>query len=120
MKGRYVFHTGCATAYTAISYSANVMTQSNDLSGRVDLLGNDAIDIKMAVSALLTTVEIHQRDMEVFCINADRTNRNIEAILQIMSQSLERMEVMESDIRGLQPENRRILDILQQRNSDDV
>jgi len=69
---------------------------------------------------LLTTVEIHQRDMEAFRINADRTNRNVEAILQIMSQSLERMEVMESDIRGLQTENRRILDVLQQRNSDNI
>jgi K+/H+ antiporter YhaU regulatory subunit KhtT len=96
------------------------MTQSNDLSGRVDRLENDAIDIKMAVSALLATVEIHQRDMEAFRLNADRTNRNVEAILQMMSQSLERMEIMESDIRGLQTENRRILDILQQRNTDDV
>jgi len=96
------------------------MTQSNDLSGRGNQLENDAIDIKMAVSTLLTTVEIHQRDMEAFRINADRTNRNVEAILQIMSQSLERMEVMESDIRGLQTENRRILDVLQQRNSDNI
>lgn len=75
------------------------------------------IDIKMAVSALLSTVEIHQRDMEVFRINADRTNQNVEALLHIMNQSLQRMEVMESDIRGLQTENRRILDILQ--NSTD-
>jgi hypothetical protein len=36
-----------------------------------------------------------------------------------MSQSLERMEMMESDIRGRQTENRRILDILQQHHSDD-
>jgi hypothetical protein len=71
------------------------------------------IDIKMAVSALLSTVEIHQRDMETFRANA-------ETMLQIMGQSLQRMEVMESDIRGLQTENRRILDILQQRNSGDT
>jgi len=30
------------------------------------------------------------------------------------------MEMMESDIRGLQIENRRILDVLQQRSSDDI
>lgn len=96
------------------------MTQSNDLPNRIDRLENDSIDIKMAVSALLSTVEIHQRDMEAFRINmeafrinADRTNQNVEAILQIMNQSLQRMEIMESDIRGLQTENRRILDILQ-------
>ena len=105
----------------------NIMTQSNDLSNRVERLENDSLDLKMAVSALLSTVEIHQRDMEAFRINADRThrglgrtNRNGEAMLQVMGQSLERMEAMESDIRGLQTENRRILDILQQRNTDDV
>ncbi|MBW4578215.1 MAG: hypothetical protein KME42_01405 [Tildeniella nuda ZEHNDER 1965/U140] len=89
------------------------MAQSNDLPNRVDRLENDSIDIKMAVSVLLSTVEIHQRDMEAFRINADRTNQNVEAIVQIMQQSLQRMEIMESDIRGLQTENRRILDILQ-------
>jgi outer membrane murein-binding lipoprotein Lpp len=57
------------------------MTQPNDLSQRVDRLENDAIDIKMAVSTLLSTVEIHRRDMEAFRVNADRTNRNVEAIL---------------------------------------
>lgn len=43
-----------------------------------------------------------------------------------MTQSLQRMEIMESeirdtqaDIRGLQTENRRILDTLQQRNTDE-
>ncbi len=92
------------------------MTQPNNLSNRVERIENDMIDIKMAVSALLSTVEIHQRDMEVFRANADRTNQNIEAMLQIISQSLQRMELIESDIRGLQTENRRILDILQQRN----
>jgi len=48
------------------------MTQSNDLSGRGNQLENDAIDIKMAVSALLTTVEIHQRDMRTFMPNGKK------------------------------------------------
>jgi 5-bromo-4-chloroindolyl phosphate hydrolysis protein len=95
------------------------MPESNDSPNRVDRLENGMIDIKMAVSALLSTVEIHQRDMDVFRANADRTNQNIEAMVQIMTQSLQRMEVMESDIRGLQTENHRILDILQQRNMND-
>ena len=91
------------------------MTQSNALPRRVDRLENDAIDIKMAVSALLSTVDIHQRDMEAFRINADRTNQNVEVIVQIMNQSLQHIE---TDIRGLQTENRCILDILQ-RNADE-
>ena len=88
------------------------MSESSDLPTRVDRLENDAIDIKVAVSALISTTEIHQRNIETM-------NRNIEAMLQLMTQSLQRMEVVESDIRGLQTENRRILDVLQQRNTDD-
>ena len=52
--------------------------------------------------------------------NIEIQQRNIDAMLQLMTQSLERMEVVELDIRGLQTENRRILDILQQRNTDDA
>lgn len=81
-------------------------------------LENDTIDIKMAVSALLSTVEIHRRDMEAFRTNADRTKQNVEAIVQIMHQSLQRIESIESDIRGLQTENRRSLDILQRNNGE--
>ena len=88
------------------------MSESGDLPNRVDRLENDAIDIKVAVSALISTTEIHQRNIETM-------NRNIEAMLQLMTQSLQRMEVVESDIRGLQTENRRILDVLQQRHTDD-
>ena len=42
----------------------------------------------------------------------------VDAMLQLMTQSLQRMEVMELDIRGLQTENRRILDILQHRYTE--
>jgi hypothetical protein len=89
------------------------MTEASDIPSRVARIENDMIDIKVAISALISTTEIHQRNIETM-------NRNIEAMFQIMTQSLQRMEVMESDIRGLQIENRRILDILQQRNTDDT
>jgi hypothetical protein len=87
------------------------MTQSNDIPNRIDRIENDIMDIKLAVSTLISTTEVHQRNIETM-------NRNIEAMFQLMTQSLQRMEVMESDIRGLQTENRRILDILQHRNTD--
>jgi hypothetical protein len=103
------------------------MSESNDLPNRVDRLENDAIDIKVAVSALISTTEVHQRNIETMNRNIETMNRNIEihqrnidAMLQLMTQSLQRMEVMELDIRGLQTENRRILDVLQQRNTDDA
>ena len=109
------------------------MSESGDLPNRVDRLENDAIDIKVAVSALISTTEIHQRNIETMNRNIETMNRNIEihqgnietmnhnidAMLQLMTQSLQRMEVVELDIRGLQTENRRILDVLQQRHTDD-
>ncbi|MEG3884199.1 hypothetical protein QT971_08300, partial [Microcoleus sp. herbarium19] len=83
-------------------------------------LENDAIDLKVAVSALISTTEVHQRNIEIMNRNIEIQQRNIDAMLQLMTQSLQRMEVVELDIRGLQTENRRILDILQQRNTDDA
>jgi phage-related tail protein len=103
------------------------MTESSNLPNRVDRLENDTIDLKVAVSALISTTEVHQRNIETISRNIETmnrqmetTNRNIDAMLQLMTQSLQRMEVMELDIRGLQTENRRILDILQNRNTDDA
>jgi prefoldin subunit 5 len=103
------------------------MTESSNLPNRVERLENDMIDIKVAVSALISTTEVHQRNIETISRNIETmnrnmetTNRNIDAMLQLMTQSLQRMEVMELDIRGLQTENRRILDILQNRNTDDA
>ncbi|MEG3898782.1 MULTISPECIES: hypothetical protein [unclassified Microcoleus] len=103
------------------------MSESSDLPNRVERVENDAIDLKVAVSALISTTEVHQRNIETMNRNIETMNRNIEinqrnidAMLQLMTQSLQRMEVVELDIRGLQTENRRILDILQQRNTDDA
>jgi len=103
------------------------MSESSNIPNRVDRLENDMIDIKVAVSALISTTEVHQRNIETMSRNIETmnrnmetTNRNIDAMLQLMTQSLQRMEVMELDIRGLQTENRRILDILQHRNTDDA
>jgi phage-related tail protein len=103
------------------------MTEASNIPNRVDRLENEVIDIKVAISALISTTEIHQRNIETMNRNIETMNRNMEAMFQIMTQSLQRMEIMESDIReiqsdirGFQTENRRILDILQQRNTDDT
>ncbi|MFM9267200.1 hypothetical protein [Tychonema sp. BBK16] len=96
------------------------MIESSDRPNRVARLENDAIDIKVAVSALISTTEIHQRNIETMNRNIEIHQRNIDPMLQLMTQSLQRMEVVELDIRGLQTENRRILDVLQQRNTDDA
>jgi hypothetical protein len=103
------------------------MTEASNIPSRVERIENDTIDMKVAISALISTTEIHQRNIEtmnrnteIHQRNIETMNRNIEAMFQIMTQSLQRMEIMELDIRGLQTENRRILDILQQRNTDET
>ena len=96
------------------------MSESSEIPNRVERLENDAIDLKVAVSALISTTELHQRNIEIMNRNIEIHQRHIDAMLQLMTQSLQRMEVVELDIRGLQTENRRILDILQQRNTDDT
>jgi hypothetical protein len=92
------------------------MTQPSD-SNRIDRMENDIIDLKLAVSALISTTETHQRSIETL---AQTMNAAIRAFVERQETTDRRLESIESDIRGLQTENRRILDILQHRNTDDV
>ena len=94
------------------------MSESSNIPNRVERIENDSFDIKVAVSALISTTEVHQRNIETMNRNIETQQGNIDAMLQLMTQSLQRMEVMELDIRGLQTENRRILDILQHRYTE--
>ncbi len=45
-------------------------------------------------------------------------NAAIRAFVERQETTDRRLEIIESDIRGIQTENRRILDILQQRYTD--
>ncbi len=83
------------------------MTQSNDLNLRVTRLENDNIDIKVAVSALIETVTLHQRNFETMQRNFDRMQGNIEA--------------MQAEIRGIQMENRRLIErVFHEPDDEDV
>ena len=68
------------------------MSESSELPNRVERLENDAIDIKVAVSALISTTELHQRNIETMNRNIETMNRNLEihqrnidAMLQLMT-----------------------------------
>jgi len=63
VRGRYVFHTGCATVYTVISYSTNAMTQSNDLSGRVDRTEGQIVDLQMTANLILQAIDKNSTDL---------------------------------------------------------
>lgn len=101
------------------------MTQSNDLPQRVTRLEHEQIDLKLAVSSLLTVVERHQEYHETSQRNFER----IMAEIQTMRRDMQEMRVdmremrtdmqeMQSEVRGLQVENRRILDVLQNRDDE--
>lgn len=89
------------------------MTEASNIPNGVDRLENEVIDIKVAISALISTTEIHQRNIEtmnrnieIHQRNIETMNRNMEAMFQIMTQSLQRMEIMESDSREIQSDIR--------------
>jgi hypothetical protein len=67
---------------------------------------NQLIDIRLAVSALLETVAIHQRNFEVM-------QRNFDSVVIEIREMQSEVREIQLDVRGLQTENRRILDILQ-------
>ncbi|UJL33800.1 hypothetical protein C6N34_000585 [Cylindrospermopsis raciborskii Cr2010] len=73
---------------------------------RIDNIENQLIDIRLAVSALLETVAIHQRNFEVL-------QRNFDSVVTEMREIQSEVREIQLDVRGLQTENRRILDILQ-------
>ena len=89
--------------------SEDFAPQSTVLEPRVDRLENREIDLRMAVSALIDTVNLHQANFEAMQRQSEQrareTDRKFEAIV-------EAIQVMQSEIRGLQTENRRILDHL--------
>ena len=89
--------------------SEDFAPQGTVLEQRVDRLENREIDLRMAVSALIDTVNLHQANFEAMQRQSEQrareTDRKFEAIV-------EAIQVMQSEIRGLQTENRRILDHL--------
>ncbi len=87
------------------------MAQSNDILEQVERLENDQIDLKLAVSSLLAIVEQHQTYHET-------SQRNVETSLTEIHSIRADMREMQMEVRGLQTENRRVLDILQNWNGE--
>ncbi|BAY11146.1 hypothetical protein [Calothrix sp. NIES-2098] len=76
-------------------------------------------NMRLAVSALLETVTQHQLNFESIQRNFETTNHRLERIFTQIRDIRTDMLQMQSEIRGLQTENSRILDILQNRNPED-
>ena len=96
--------------------SEDFAPQSTVLEQRVDRLENREIDLRMAVSALVETVNLHQANFEAMQRNIEAMNRQSEQRARETDRKfeaiVEAIQVMQSEIRGLQTENRRILDHL--------
>jgi chromosome segregation ATPase len=94
---------------------------------RMDNMENQLIDIRLAVSALLETSVIYQRNFEVMQRNFDSVVieiREMQSEIREMRSDIREMQSeireiqsevreIQLDVRGLQTENRRILDVLQ-------
>ncbi|HEY9909234.1 MAG TPA: hypothetical protein V6D18_16695 [Thermosynechococcaceae cyanobacterium] len=73
-------------------------------------LENDNIDIKLAISSLIETVNLHQRNFETSQRNFDAVISEIREMRVDIREMQSEVRGMQTDIRGLQLENRRILD----------
>ncbi|QNP30376.1 hypothetical protein [Cylindrospermopsis curvispora] len=80
---------------------------------RIDNMENQLIDIRLAVSALLETSVIYQRNFEVMQRNFDNVVVEMRQMQSEIREMQSEVREIQLDVRGLQTENRRILDILQ-------
>ena len=80
---------------------------------RMDNMENQLIDIRLAVSALLETSVIYQRNFEVMQRNFDSVVIEIREMQSEIREIQSEVREIQLDVRGLQTENRRILDVLQ-------
>ena len=96
--------------------SEDFAPQGTVLEQRVDRLENREIDLRMAVSAMIDTVNLHQANFEAMQRNMEAMNRQSEQRARENDRKFEvivqAIQTMQSEIRGLQTENRRILDHL--------
>ena len=86
---------------------------------RINRIEDQLIDMRLAVSALLETVTQHQRNFETIQRNFETMNHRFIDIATELRDIRVDMQEMQSEVRGLQTENSRILDILQNRNTDE-
>jgi hypothetical protein len=97
----------------------------NVLGQRVSLLEDRQIDLRLAVSSLIETVNLHQANFEVMQRRAEERDREMNLKFEIFVTAIETIQSevkeIQSEVRGLQAENRRILDYLlgQQGQRDD-
>ncbi|MBW4567079.1 MAG: hypothetical protein KME31_03360 [Tolypothrix carrinoi HA7290-LM1] len=85
---------------------------------RINRMEDQLIDMRLAVSALLETVTQHQRNFETIQRNFQTMQGNFDTVVAEIRDIRIEMLQMQSEIRGLQTENSRILDILQNRNTE--
>jgi hypothetical protein len=86
------------------------------LQTRVEQSENGQVDLRVAVSGLLATVEQHKAFHETSDRNMQAMQRTIDGMLAAFIQKFDQVQ---AEIRGLQTENRRILDVLQGLTDED-
>ncbi|MGB8701217.1 MAG: hypothetical protein WCD18_17525 [Thermosynechococcaceae cyanobacterium] len=102
------------------------MTQSNDTSNRLTRVENDVIDLRVATSALIESVNVHQRNFETLIAEMQRdraeTQRNFETLIAGMQR--DRAEIQQyrtqtqlriENLEQVAQDTRQILQLLTQR-----
>lgn len=93
------------------------MTQSNNIPNRLNRLEDDVIDLKLATSSLIETVNIHQRNFELMIAELQRDRAQVQARLDLQEQRLSLQEQRVDNLEEVAQDIRQILQILTQRFS---
>jgi ABC-type transporter Mla subunit MlaD len=96
------FHTGMI---------ANLATLTEDNTRQI-------ADLRLSISSLVNVAEQHQQSLEVHQYSFEQHQRNFEQHQQSIDAAIAEIQRMGDEIRGLQTENRRILDQLINRNGN--
>ena len=66
------------------------MTQSNNTPNRLSRLENDVIDLKLATSSLIETVNIHQRNFELMIAELQRDRTETKSQMNTILAEMQR------------------------------
>ncbi|KAM3097048.1 hypothetical protein ACKFKG_09350 [Phormidesmis sp. 146-35] len=97
--------------------------QPNDLTNRTASLEGDMLDVKVSLNRLIDVVYDNSQQLRTTMQAVDRLAQTQQQYMErtetLFESVLTRIDEMQSEVRGLQTENRRILEILSDRSQEE-
>jgi hypothetical protein len=83
-------------AYTGISYSANAMTQSNDLSQRVDRTEGQIVDLQMTANLILQAIDKNSEDIAQLIEVSRRNSEGVSGLLELTRRNTDTIAALQA------------------------